>query len=97
MRVQVARDNFVRGAGDEIAALGVELTEIPIDEGGRFFENRHRAYDLARHDVARRGAVADVEIDERPRGLRSVVAVDGNLNGSHRVGFGACERCRRRK
>jgi hypothetical protein len=29
-------------------------------------------------------------MDERAGGLRAVVAVGGNLNGSHGVGFRAC-------
>ena len=89
VRVEIARDYFVRGAHDEIGFLGVELAEVAVDERAGLFERRHRADDLARHHVARRLTIADIEIHERARGLRSIILVDGDRHGPHGVGLRA--------
>ena len=82
MVVEVAGDDLVRGLRDERAFVGRKFAEVLIDEGAGFFENAEGADEFARF-----GVVADVEMNEGAGGLRSVVAVGRNLDGSHAVGF----------
>ena len=69
---------------DERGLFVRKLAEILIYERGGFFEDAERANELGRH-----GVFADVEVDERARGLRAVVAVGRDFDLAHRVGFGA--------
>src|SRR5436190_1414990 len=80
-----------RRAVSEAAALGMAAgkvsvgdCEILIDERGGFLEDAEGANQLWRHNV-----LADGEVDERAGSLRAVVAVGGDVDLTHRVGFGA--------
>ena len=84
MVVELAGDDFVGGLRDELGFVGGEFAEVLIDEGAGFFEDAEGADELARF-----GVVADVEVDEGTGGLRAVVAVGGNVDRPHGVGFGA--------
>ena len=84
MIVELAGDDFVGGLRDERGFFGGELAEVLIDERGGFFEDAEGADQLGRH-----GVFADVEVDERAGGLRAVVAVGGDVDLAHGVGFGA--------
>ena len=66
------------------AFSGVQLAEVLIDQRGGFFQDAEGANQLGRH-----GVVADVEMDQRARGLRALVAVGGHFDLAHAVGFGA--------
>ena len=87
MRREFSGDYFVGGLHDEIGFLFIELAEVVIDERGGLFQLRHRFDHLARHHIARRRVIADIKMDERTRGLRAVIFVGRDLNGTHRVGF----------
>ena len=95
MRVEFAGDHFVGGLHDQLGFFGRELAEILIDQRRRLFQDAERANQLGRHRVA-----ADIEMNQRTRGLRAVVAVGGDFDLAHAVGFdarghGACDRRRR--
>ena len=84
MVVELAGDDFVGGLGDERGFFGGQLAEILVDQRGGFFEDAEGADQLGRH-----GVLADGEVDERAGGLRAVVAVGGDFDLAHGVGFGA--------
>jgi hypothetical protein len=89
VRVQFTRDDFVGGGRDQARFLRIELSEVVVDERGGLLEDRHRADDLARHDVARSGPLTNIEMDERARRLRPVIFICGDLDFPHAVGFDA--------
>ncbi len=84
MVVELAGDDFVGGLRDERGLFGRKLAEILIYERGGFLEDAEGANELGRH-----GVFADVEVNERAGGLRAVVAVGGDFDLAHRVGFSA--------
>ena len=84
MIVELAGDDFVGGAGDELGFFVRELAEVLIYQRGGLFEDAEGADELGRH-----GVFADVEVDERAGGLRAVVAVGRDFDLAHGVGFGA--------
>ena len=62
--------------------IGRKFAEVLVGEGAGLFQDAESADECAGF-----GVVADVEMDERPRGLGAIIAVGGNLDGSHGVGF----------
>jgi hypothetical protein len=84
MVVELPGDDFVGRLHDEPGLVGGELAEILIDERGGFFEDAEGTDELGWH-----GVLADGEMDERAGGLRTVVAVGGDFDLAHGVGFGA--------
>ncbi len=84
MVVEFSADDFVGCLGDEAGLFGGEFAEILIDQRSGFFEDAEGANQLGRH-----GVFADVEVDEGAGGLGAVVAVDGDFDLAHAVGFGA--------
>ena len=65
------------------------LPRSRLTSAADLLQRRHRVDDLARHHVARPGAVADVEVNQRARRLRAVVLVGGYLDLAHRVALDA--------
>jgi hypothetical protein len=84
MIVEFSGGHLVGGLHDEVGYFRLHLAEVEVDQRARFFQDAKRVDDFQRHAVR-----ADVEMDERPRGLRAVVAVVGHGNLSHAVGFKA--------
>jgi len=82
MVVELTVDDFIGSLRDECGFVGGEFAQILVGEGAGFFEDAEGADEFARF-----GVVAYVEVDERARRLRAVVAVGWNLDGSHAVGF----------
>src|SRR5262249_57703594 len=68
---------------DRAGAFAIEEAEILVDEGARLLDQAERPDHLARKALA-----ADLEMFERALRLRAPVAVGGNLDGAHAVGFG---------
>ena len=64
--------------------VGGEFAEVLIDQRRGFLQDAEGADQLGRH-----GVVADGEVDQRTGGLRAVVAVGGDFDLAHAVGFGA--------
>ena len=84
MGVEFAGDDFVGGLDDELGFFGGEFAEILIHHRGGFFQDAEGADEFGRHGVA-----PDIEVDERARRLRAVVAVIGHFDRAHGIGFGA--------
>ncbi len=82
--VKFSRDDFIRRLCDEIAFFNAEFAEVGIRERGGLFQNAKSFDHLGWEDV-----LADVEMNERTRGLSPPVNIvrDGNL--PHRVGLEA--------
>jgi hypothetical protein len=83
--VELAGDDLVGGAGDEVGAVGRHLAQVAVDQGAGLLEDAEGAEDRPRHAVG-----ADGEVDQRARRLRAVVAVGGHLDGAHAVLLDAC-------
>jgi len=73
--VEFARDDFVGRTHDQVGLFGIELAQIAVDQGRRLLERGHGLDHGAGHLVARRGAVADIEVNQRTSGLRAVIFV----------------------
>src|SRR5271156_6645087 len=84
MIVELAGDDLVGGLGDELRFFWGELAQVLIYEGGGFFEDAEGADEFRRH-----GVFADVEVDQGAGGLGTVVAVGGDVDLAHAVGFRA--------
>ena len=84
MVVELAGNHFVGGPGNKRSLLGRKFAEVLIDQCTGFFEDAERANEFAGF-----GVVPNVEMKKGTCGLRAIVAVGGNLNGSHGVGLAA--------
>src|SRR5688572_31287530 len=82
--VKLASDDLVGSLEDKLAFLFRKLAKVAVHQRAGFLEDAEGAGDFARHDIA-----ADVEMDERTRGLGAVVTIGGHLDGAHAVGFSA--------
>ena len=65
-----------------VDGLGRQRAELAVDQRGGLLQDPERANHRAREML-----VADVEVMERPLGLRAPVAVGGDLDWAHAVGF----------
>ncbi len=84
MAVELALDDLVRRARDEIALGRVELAEVVVGECGRLLHDAEGLDDGAPEAVA-----ADLEVLQAALGLGAPVLVGADLDGAHAVGFDA--------
>ena len=82
--VEFAVDDLLGGAADGVGDFGVELAELLVGGGGGVLDDAHGADDRARHALA-----ADLEVLDRALGLCAPIAVGGDLDLAHGVGFDA--------
>ena len=82
--VELAGDHFGRGRGDRLAELLVELAELHVGLRRRLLQQAEGADQRDRHALA-----ADLEILQRPLGLRAPIAVGRHLDVAHGIGFDA--------
>ena len=87
--VKMAVDHVLGGGDDEVAHLGVKLLEGHVGLGSGLFEDTKSSNHAQRH-----GVVANVKIQQRPSGLTAVVAVGGDFEFAHGVGFNSHLTCR---
>ncbi len=84
MLIQLAGNHFVRRLRDQLRLFRGKFSEVLIHQRRGFFQNAKSANHLRRHRV-----LANSEVNQRARGLRAIVAVGGNVDRAHRIGFGA--------
>ena len=84
MIVELALDDFLGGLHHQPGFLGRELAEFLVDFGAGALEQAEGADDGARHPIE-----SDREVQQRALGLRAPVAIGGDLDRAHAVGFGA--------
>ncbi len=80
--VEKARDDLVGGADDELGGSPVELAELGVGDGRGLLDDAQGGDELAGHLFA-----ADLEVGERPRGLRAPVSIGRDSDFTHGVGL----------
>ena len=80
--VQIAGDDLIGGAHDQVALAHLQHAELRVGERRRLLEDPEGAHHLDRHAFA-----ADAEVVARPFGLRAPVAVGGNAHRAEGVGL----------
>ena len=82
MLVELARDDFVGRLCDQLRLLRGEFSQILVYQRRCCLEYSEGANQFARHRV-----VSDIEVNQRARGLRAVIAVHRNRDFAHAVRF----------
>src|SRR5689334_24467903 len=80
--VEFSFNDLIASLHDQLRLIVREFAELFIDERRGFLENAERANHLTRHPV-----IADIEMMKRALRLSPPVAITGNLDCTHRVGF----------
>ena len=83
--IQLVRQNFVAGGGNQITLLSRQYAQIGIGKSGRFFQIGKGFNDFMRHGSSR----ADFEVVARALGLRAPIPVGRHLYFSHGIFFNA--------
>ena len=90
--VELTGDDLVAGLRDVVRDVGGQLAQLGVGQGCGLLQDAEGAHHRATpHECV----AADVEVVQRTLGLSAPIAVRGDLNGSHRVGFGAGFLCHR--
>jgi hypothetical protein len=84
MIVELALDHFIARIYDKLKFVVAQLSELVIHQRASFFQNAESADHFAWHHV-----IADVEMAQRALCLRAPVAIGGDLDRAHRIGFGS--------
>ena len=91
MIVEFALDHLARGAGDGGSAARIQQAQFAIGLCRGEFDDAERVNDLDRHPV-----MADTEILPRAFGLRTPIAIGGDVDRTEAVGLapgGFASRC----
>ncbi len=84
MIVQLAFNDFFGGLHDHFAQFGIHLAEVHIGFSGGLLDDAKGADDRLWLFFP-----ANLEVSEAALSLRAPIGVIGDLDGAHRVGFGA--------
>jgi hypothetical protein len=84
MIVQLSLDDFIRGLHHKPGLIFRQLAKVAIRQCARLFQSAESTDQLRRLDV-----VADIKMNQGTSGLRTPVAIMGNVDGTHRVRFDA--------
>ena len=90
--VELAGDDLVTGLRDEVRDVGGQLAQLRVGQGRGLLQDAEGAHHRA---TPHEGVASNVEVVQRTLGLSAPVAVRGDLNGAHRVGFGTGFLCHR--
>ena len=90
--VELAGDDLVAGLRDVVRDVGGQLAQLGVGQGRGLLQDAEGAHHRA---SPHEGVASNVEVVQRTLGLSAPVAVRGDLNGAHRVGFGTGFLCHR--
>src|SRR5215813_12609271 len=84
MIVELALDHFIASLNNELHFVLREFAEIVVHQRAALLQNAKRANHLAWHYV-----VTDIEVQKATLRLRAPIAIGGDFDLAHRVGFNA--------
>ena len=90
--IELAGDDLVASLRDVASDVGGQLAQLGVGQGRGLLQDAKGAHHRA---TPHEGVASNVEVVQRTLGLSAPVTVRGDLNGSHRVGFGTGFLCHR--